>query len=182
MDSTVTSVQMAEEGHGFSSLTLHSRLKDVYDFRIPCKALVLAVGPWTGEVFEGLFPDARVTIPMNSTVGAGNHGLIMNPKWRPSDDKRGVTQVSLNDLITGPNKLDLNSFIGDSIYVGGWGAIAEQVPSEPESITAQPEEVEKMLDLTAKFIRTNRTLSFVLSTQDTAIVLLQVQTNLSSQR
>ncbi|RAR15489.1 FAD dependent oxidoreductase [Stemphylium lycopersici] len=120
---------------------------------ISCRSLVLAAGPWSPRVFSTLFPNATLQLPMNSTASAGNHFRIRTPGWKPEDDRKGSEQVFFqNDALDGQG-LDITSFLGGELYVGGWGAIPEELPERAESIQAQPSEIESMKALTKQYLR-----------------------------
>jgi glycine/D-amino acid oxidase-like deaminating enzyme len=90
---------------------------------------------------------------MNNTWSAGNHALIRNPRWQPSAGEKDANQVFLNTVIPGPNRLDITSLAGGSLYVGGWGAKPERLPEDADAVQAQPEEIEAMLNLTRRYLR-----------------------------
>ncbi|KAH8622751.1 hypothetical protein IG631_22500 [Alternaria alternata] len=90
---------------------------------------------------------------MNSTASAGNHFRIRTPRWKPEDDRKGSVQVFLQDDAPDGQGLDITSFSGGELYVGGWGAIPEELPERAESIQAQPSEIESMKALTKQYLR-----------------------------
>ncbi|RYN15986.1 hypothetical protein AA0119_g13455 [Alternaria tenuissima] len=135
----------------FSSVQLEQQ--DHSLLNISCRSLVLAAGPWSPRVFSTLFPNATVHLPMNSTTSAGNHFRIRTPRWKPEDDRKGSVQVFLQNDAPDGQGLDITSFSGGELYVGGWGAIPEELPERAESIQAQPSEIESMKALTKQYLR-----------------------------
>ena len=103
-------------------------------------------------MLEKIFPESRYCLPLNSTSAAGNHLQIRNPRWIPTDDKRRVDQVFLGGVLGNNVKLDFTSYLGGSIYVGGYGAEPQILPKSAESVRAQPSYVEDMKALASSFI------------------------------
>ena len=75
---------------------------------------------------------------MNSTTSAGNHFRIRTPNWKPEDDQRGSQQVFFQSEVPDRQGLDITSFPGGELYVGGWGAVPEELPELAEDVHAQP--------------------------------------------
>ncbi|KAI9694918.1 MAG: hypothetical protein M1822_000535 [Bathelium mastoideum] len=121
---------------------------------LPCKSLVISAGPWSDRVFSQLFPNAKVKIPLNVTGAAGNHMQIKNPRWNSSDDEAGVQQVFFNDVVPGSTGCDLTSFLGGSLYVGGYGAVPEPLPDKAEDVHVQSAAVPAMYELAADLVDT----------------------------
>jgi glycine/D-amino acid oxidase-like deaminating enzyme len=125
---------------------------------LPCNALVVAAGPWTPRVLSTLFPNSSVKLRMNKTSNrtAGNHLLIRNPHWKPDcgeeEDESGVTQVFFNNVLPGGTRLDVTSFLGGYLYLGGWGAVPEELPSEADDIGPQPGEIEAMIEVATRVL------------------------------
>ncbi|KAL2840314.1 FAD dependent oxidoreductase, partial [Aspergillus pseudoustus] len=126
---------------------------------LPCNALVVAAGPWTPRVLSTLLPNSTVKLRMNKTSShtAGNHILIRNPHWNPDtgdddDSAGGVTQVFFNNVLPGATRLDVTSFLGGYLYLGGWGAIPEDLPSDADKIGPQPGEIKAMLEVARRVL------------------------------
>jgi glycine/D-amino acid oxidase-like deaminating enzyme len=134
-------------------VTLETRRPERSIETIPCNAIVIAAGPWSPRVLSQLFPALRLKLRMNSITSAGNHALVRNLHWRPSDDEKSVTQVFLNNVLPGSHSLDITSFLGGTLYIGGWGARPEQVPEYADDIRPQPDQIEAMLEVTRSFLR-----------------------------
>ncbi|KAH7310953.1 hypothetical protein BKA65DRAFT_558782 [Rhexocercosporidium sp. MPI-PUGE-AT-0058] len=153
LNSVVTSLERDDSAHRFTSATVQSKEPAPSTQTIPCSSVAIAAGPWSDRVFSHLFPSARCKLRMNTTRSAGNHFLARIPHWKPSDDDKGINKVFLNDAIQGPNGLDITSFLGGTLYVGGHGAKPETLSDRADSIEAQPEEIAEMAKLTRTFLR-----------------------------
>jgi len=114
---------------------------------LPCDSLIISAGPWSERVLAGLFPKARVRIPLNVTT-AGNHILVKTPRWKATDDEKGCDQVYMADILG--HSLDISSFLGGTLYVGGYGADPEELPKLSTQVQAQPNAIAAMTDLSHK--------------------------------
>ncbi|OJD10867.1 hypothetical protein AJ78_08237 [Emergomyces pasteurianus Ep9510] len=153
LNSAVTSVQRDDATQSFTSVTVETRDETHTTHSIACKAVVIAAGPWSPRVISKLFPAGRLNLRMNSTNSAGNHVLVRNPRWKPADDENGVNQVFLNNVVNGPHRLDITSFLGGYLYIGGWGAKPERLPEFAEDVQSQPDEIEAMLKMSRQYLR-----------------------------
>ncbi|CAO2656103.1 Nn.00g049060.m01.CDS01 [Neocucurbitaria sp. VM-36] len=140
-----TSVQPAEDTQHFSSIQVQKHGDSTLN--ISCRSIVIAAGPWSPRVFSKLFPHAAVKLPMNSTASAGNHFRVRTPGWKPCDDQKGSEQVFLQNDLPGGQGLDITSFLGGDLYVGGWGAIPEELPEFADAVKAQTTEIQRMATL-----------------------------------
>ncbi|EUC45995.1 hypothetical protein COCMIDRAFT_65871, partial [Bipolaris oryzae ATCC 44560] len=150
-NANATSVEVAKGSNRFSAI--HVQQRDQASRKIPCRSIVIAAGPWSPRVFSTLFPRASLHLPMNSTASAGNHFRVRTPGWKAQDDKKGSEQVFLQNDVPGGQGLDITSFIGGELYVGGWGAIPEELPELAESVRAQPTEIQSMVSLAKQYIQ-----------------------------
>ncbi|KAL3479804.1 FAD dependent oxidoreductase [Aspergillus californicus] len=154
--SRATALERASQGEGFTSVTVeHTRPSDATTTTtevLPCKAVVIAAGPWSTRVLADLLPNTHVKLRMNSTRSAGNHLLVQNPRWQPSDDDKGVYQVFFNNVLPGAMRLDITSFLGGSLYIGGWGAVPEELPRGADDVKAQPEQIEEIIRVARQFL------------------------------
>jgi len=90
---------------------------------------------------------------MNSTTSAGNHFRVRTPGWKPEDDQKGSQQVFFQSEVPGRQGLDITSFPGGELYVGGWGAAPEELPELAEDVHAQPGEIEGMKESVKGYLR-----------------------------
>ena len=95
---------------------------------------------------------------MNSTASAGNHFRVRTPNWESKylNDGKGSEQVFLQNDIPGGQGLDITSFSGGDLYVGGWGAIPEELPEFAESVKAQPTEIQNMVTLAKQYLQVDQ--------------------------
>ncbi|PGH29198.1 hypothetical protein GX50_08061 [[Emmonsia] crescens] len=153
LNSAITSVQRDDARQSFTEVTVQTRDDTHTTHTIPCKAVVIAAGPWSTRVFSQLFPAGKLNLRMDSTKSAGNHVLVRNPRWKPADDENGVNQIFLNNVVNGPNRLDITSFLGGYLYIGGWGAKPERLPEFAEDVQGQPDEIKAMLNMSRQYLR-----------------------------
>jgi glycine/D-amino acid oxidase-like deaminating enzyme len=145
-NSNVTAVEADTLKERFLSATIEHIGSNGAPYKIPCHSIVIAAGPWSGRVFDRLFPGAKVKIPMKPMAAAGHHLLVKTPRWKPFENEQ-VTQVFLNNVVPGGNRLDITSFVDGTLYIGGWGAIPEPVPELADSVRPQPTEIKAMIDV-----------------------------------
>lgn len=109
-NSTATSFQQADNTEDFQIVTIESRTPSLTSVVIPCKALVIAGGPWSANIFSSLFPDAIVKLRMNTTWSAGNHVRVRNPCPEIPNEHANSTQVFLNNVYNSHNTVILHYF------------------------------------------------------------------------
>ena len=90
---------------------------------------------------------------MNSTASAGNHFRVRIPDWKPEDDGKGSQQVFFQSEIPDRQGLDITSFSGGELYVGGWGGVPEKLPELAEDVRAQPGEIESIKAVAKRYLR-----------------------------
>jgi glycine/D-amino acid oxidase-like deaminating enzyme len=152
-NSVATSLEKDDARQQFTSIKIETKEQQPATRTLPCSAVVIAGGPWSSRIFSSLFPESNVKLRMNNTRSAGNHALIRNPRWTPTDDEEGVHQVFLNNVVPGTNRLDITSFLGGSLYIGGWGARPERLPVDADAVQPQPDEIEAMLEVARQYLR-----------------------------
>ncbi|KAI9722510.1 MAG: hypothetical protein M1828_004757 [Chrysothrix sp. TS-e1954] len=146
-------VENVRPGNGLSSFEkVGIRREDNSLIEVPDSKVVISAGPWSQDVMKSLFPESLYAIPLNSTNSAGNHLQVKTPGWAPRDDERGLDQVFLGDVLDGDARLDLTSYNGGTIYVGGYGAEAQELPKSAEEVLPQKRNVEVMRTLAEQFI------------------------------
>ncbi|KLJ08917.1 hypothetical protein EMPG_15656 [Blastomyces silverae] len=140
----------------FTGVTVQMRDETRTTHTIPCRAVVIAAGPWSTRVFSHLFPAGHLNLRMDSTNSAENHVLVRNPRWTPAEDENRVTQVFLlNNVGNDSNRLDITSFLGGYLYMytDGWGVKPEGLPEFAEGVQGQPDEIDAMLEMTRQYLR-----------------------------
>ncbi|KAH6976531.1 hypothetical protein BKA56DRAFT_589745 [Ilyonectria sp. MPI-CAGE-AT-0026] len=148
--SEVTSVSVDEASQRFKSVELQEL--GCSSRTVPCQTLVIAAGPWSDRVFSRLFPLAKTSLPFDIAGSAGNRFRVRTPGWKPSDDEKGSEQVFLDSVIPGNHSLDITSFPGGTLYIGGYGAIPEPLPEYADFVKPQPTQIEAMLELTRRYL------------------------------
>jgi glycine/D-amino acid oxidase-like deaminating enzyme len=98
---------------------------------------------------------------MNSTERAGNHIRIKIPGWKEGDTEESV-QVHYTNLTPNGSRFDVTSFTNGDLYIGGWGAIPEEIPELASSVHAQPSEIKDMIDFVKNYVKvdTNHELEY----------------------
>lgn len=152
LNSNVTAVKIDSVAQRFPSITI-AQVDGSSSRTVSAKAIVLAAGPWTSRIFSRLFPNAKIKIPMDSTGAAGNHFRVRTPGWTPADDSKGSEQVFFNTVMPNGGNLDITSFPGGQLYIGGWGAIPEEVPRLATDVKPQASEIEPMMRWAEQFLR-----------------------------
>ncbi|KAI4656021.1 hypothetical protein J4E93_000737 [Alternaria ventricosa] len=150
-NANATSVQATPGSRHLTSIQI--KQQDGDSLNIPCKSLVIAAGPWSPRVFSTLFPHASFQLQMNSTASAGNHFRVRTPGWKPENDQKGSEQVFFQSEVPGRQGIDVTSFPGEELYIGGWGATPEELPELAENVHAQPDEVESMKEVLKGYLR-----------------------------
>jgi glycine/D-amino acid oxidase-like deaminating enzyme len=146
----VSSVEYDFRGTSFAGVQVES-LEGQSSRYLPCRTILLAAGPWSHCIYRRLFPDASVKLRMDSTNRAGNHVRIKIPGWNDGDKEESV-QVYYTNVTLDGSRFDVTSFTNGALYIGGWGAIPEEVPELASSVHAQPSEVKGMLEFVKKYV------------------------------
>jgi glycine/D-amino acid oxidase-like deaminating enzyme len=122
----------------------HGSSKHVLEF----SHLVIAAGPWSQRVLSTLFPASEISIPFDLAHAAGNHLRVKAPKWKPEDDDAGCDQLYLAGILN--HTLDISSYLGGTLYVGGYGGISETLPDHADDVKVQPAAFAAMKELYAR--------------------------------
>ncbi|KAF2650298.1 nucleotide-binding domain-containing protein, partial [Lophiostoma macrostomum CBS 122681] len=151
LGASVISVESNEAEQEFSRVQIR-RASGSVDC-LPCRAVVLATGPWSDRVFAQLFPNARITLPMNSTDAAGNHFRVKSPGWESeAQEYEKSVQVYYMNVTPDGSRFDVTSFANGDLYIGGWGARPEVLPDLATSVRPQPSEIEAMISATKRYV------------------------------
>lgn len=122
-NANVASVEYDHARKSFSSIQLQSSGGAQRSVRR--RMLVLAAGPWSDRVYNRLFPDALVKLPMNSTERAENYISIKILGWKEGDTEESV-QVYYTNVTPNGSRFDVTSFTNGHFYIGGWGPVLSQ--------------------------------------------------------
>ncbi|KAH0556984.1 hypothetical protein GP486_005228 [Trichoglossum hirsutum] len=104
---------------------------------------VISAGPWSQRVLEKLFPEAQFRIPLNLTWRLAITCALKTPRWAPKDDELGCDQLYMADILG--HTLDISSFLGGTLYVGGYGADPQVLPELSTDVLVQPDAVKAIL-------------------------------------
>lgn len=110
--------------------------------------LVIAAGPWSQRVLSSLFPASEISIPFSLKHAAGNYLLVKAPNWKSEDDETCCDQLYLAGILG--RSLDISSYVGGTLYVGGVGGRTEELPDFADEVKAQPRAVAALEDLCAR--------------------------------
>jgi glycine/D-amino acid oxidase-like deaminating enzyme len=107
---------------------------------IPCSRLIITAGPWTPSVFKGLFPSAKIKIPITSLAG---HSLVLRtPRWTKAMEDRGCHAVFASDpLGFSP---ELFSRLGGEVYIAGLNDSTIPLPDPSTPAEIQSEAIETL--------------------------------------
>lgn len=147
---TATSIQRNSAGTAFSSV--HIQTSGGSTQQISADTVVIAAGPWSDRVFSTLFPNAQVKLAMDSKGAAGNHARIRSPSG-PGEDS---VQVYFTNVTPDGSRFDVTSFPNGDLYIGGWGAVAEDLPPLATQVLPQPAEIRKMIDATKEYVKVDK--------------------------
>ena len=88
---------------------------------------------------------------MNSTAAAGNHIRIKIPGWK-EDNREDSVQVYYTNVTPDGSRFDVTSFTNGDLYIGGWGAIPQEIPELATSVHPQPSEIKAMIPVVKKYV------------------------------
>jgi glycine/D-amino acid oxidase-like deaminating enzyme len=110
--------------------------------RITVRNVVIAAGPFSQRVIVELFPAARINISMDTWSSSSNHIVVRTPRWRSRDDRKGSVQLFLQEVVGRP--LDITSQPGGTLYVGGYGAEPEELPTLVTGVKPQDKAIDRI--------------------------------------
>ncbi|KAK0625097.1 FAD dependent oxidoreductase, partial [Bombardia bombarda] len=120
--------------------------------RLNATHLVIAAGPWSLGLFESLFPDASVAIPMWVNK-SGNSLIVKTPSWKPRDDLDGCQSAVFNDYLG--FSLDISSRLEGTLVIAGFGADPEDLPRLATDVLPQQNKIKQMMELGELLTRHN---------------------------
>ncbi|KAH6628623.1 FAD dependent oxidoreductase [Chaetomium tenue] len=107
------------------------RITDTKSFtesELPCTRLVITAGSWTGQVFQTLFPQSKLKVPIKSLAG---HSLVLkSPRWHAGLENNGC-----HAIFTTHNEgfcPEMFSRIGGHIYFAGLNSSTLPLPDAAE--------------------------------------------------
>lgn len=97
------------------------------EHKIPCTRLIFACGAWTPPVFEALFPDSPLDLPISQL--AGHSVVVKSPRWTEQHESSGCHAV-FTTMRSGFSP-EIISRIGGEIYVAGLNDPSLPLPELP---------------------------------------------------
>ncbi|KAK4495565.1 hypothetical protein PRZ48_012833 [Zasmidium cellare] len=122
-------------------------------FKIPCTRLLITAGAWTPQVFDELFPNASLSIPV--TPLAGHSLVVRSPRWtkQHEDEAKGChaifTTVSEKSGSFSP---EIFSRVGGEIYIAGLNSDTIALPESPEKAVIDKAAVEELKKVAETFL------------------------------
>lgn len=95
------------------------------ELEILCTRLVITAGAWSPIVFETLFPEAKIELPISSLAG---HSLVVrSPRWSKQLEDSGCHAVFTTE--SGSFAPEIFSRIGGEIYIAGLNSTTTPLPA-----------------------------------------------------
>jgi glycine/D-amino acid oxidase-like deaminating enzyme len=95
-----------------------------HEVDIPCTRILIAAGAWSPQVFQALFPNASIRLPVTSLAG---HSLVLrSPRWTTRDEENGCHAVFTTD-VSGYSP-EIFSRLGGEIYIAGVNSSSIPLP------------------------------------------------------
>lgn len=113
---------------------------------LPCDALLLTAGVWTPRVFQALFPNATVSLPI--THLSGHSVILRSPRWTaPAPGVSATTGCHAifttdHDARFSP---EVFSRAGGDIYLAGLNTTAIPVPDLASEVQPEPDSIEMLM-------------------------------------
>lgn len=109
-----------------SSIRIAS-INSSHETDIPCTRLIIAAGAWSPHVFQTLFPNSKLRLPISSLAG---HSLVVrSPRWTKEHEEKGCHAVFTTD--SAGYSPEIFSRMGGEIYVAGLNSSSIPLPTLP---------------------------------------------------
>ena len=96
-----------------------------HEIDIPCTRLIITAGAWSPQVFQTLFPHAKIKLPISSLAG---HSLVVrSPRWTKEHEDRGCHAVFTTDKAG--YSPEIFSRMGGEIYIAGLNSASIPLPA-----------------------------------------------------
>lgn len=120
---------------------------------LPCDALVLTAGVWTPRVFEALFPNATVSLPI--THLSGHSVVLRSPRWAAPEPGVSV-RTGCHAIFTTDEDVcfspEIFSRAGGDIYLAGLNTTAVPVPDLASEVQPDPASIEVLMRTARKLL------------------------------
>src|SRR4051794_38130920 len=112
---------------------------------LPCTRILIAAGVWSPQVFETLFPNAQIKLPISSLAG---HSLVVrSSRWTKELEKNGSHAIFTTD--EEGYSPEIFSRSGEEIYIAGLNDPSLAIPNLATESRVE-ESVVAVLEKTAK--------------------------------
>lgn len=118
------------------------------EVKLPCTRLLIAAGAWTPQVFESLFPYARIQIPIHHL--AGHSIVVRSPRWTREHEHRGCHAV-FTTTRTGFSP-EIFSRMGEEIYVAGLNSSSIALPARASDALIDPSSIAELKAMAQKLL------------------------------
>ncbi|KAF3901935.1 hypothetical protein ABW21_db0208006 [Orbilia brochopaga] len=114
---------------------------------LPCSHILISAGPWSGRVFETLFPGPSYRLPISSL--AGHSIVVRTPIYQPQqEDDTGsdchAVFAGIDGLAWHP---ELFSRVNGDIYLAGLNSSTIPLPDVATDVKAQTGDIEELVSL-----------------------------------
>ncbi|KAK6341677.1 hypothetical protein TWF696_008745 [Orbilia brochopaga] len=118
---------------------------------LPCSHILISAGPWSGRLFETLFPASSYRLPISSLAG---HSIILRtPTYQPrqnvGDDCHAVF-AGIDGLAWHP---ELFSRVNGYIYLAGLNSSTIPLPEIATDVKEQSGDIEELVSLAGDLVR-----------------------------
>ncbi|KAH9044793.1 FAD dependent oxidoreductase [Lactarius pseudohatsudake] len=120
---------------------------------LPCDALILTAGVWTPRVFEALFPNATVSLPI--THLSGHSVVLRSPRWTAPEPGVSVTTACHAIFTTDDDACfspEIFSRAGGDIYLAGLNTTAVPVPDLASEVQPDSASIEVLMRTARKLL------------------------------
>lgn len=123
--------------------------KEGEEVEVSCSRLVITAGPWTPRVFQALFPDAHIKIPISPL--AGHSLLLKSPRWTAAMEVKGCHAVFATDTLG--YSPELFSRLGEEVYLAGLNSMTIPLPELSTDAKVQPDDIETLKKTAARMLK-----------------------------
>lgn len=140
-------VRISRDGAGEMS-AVRIRHECGAELKIPCTRLLIAAGAWTQTVFDTLFPEAKVELPVSQLAG---HSLVVrSPRWTEEMESKGCHAI----FTTMSNGLSPEAFsrTDGEIWIGGVNDPSTALPAVATDAKVDQASINKLVDVAKQLL------------------------------
>ena len=120
-------ISVSKDMHDELSSVRIASMDSSHEIDIPCTRLIIAAGAWSPQVFQTLFPNSNLKLPILSLAG---HSLVIrSPRWSKEHEEKGCHAVFTTD--SAGYSPEIFSRLGGEIYVAGLNSDSIPLPALP---------------------------------------------------